>query len=186
MKGLPTTLLSVTFTPWYKEPSGRRKKQRKEPSRKLLEEPVMKEEVEGTPEEDPTKTGTKSCYSCGEEGHISQSCLKGDLVAFPIEEVEYDPQEIEALIGMEKSRKRIRLDSRNNPISTKEDLSHITCFRCKDSGLYFSGCPKRKPRTLGGYVITRKPRDLSEVICFRCNEAGNFARDCPNEDIRVK
>ena len=27
VKGLPTTLLSVTFTPWYKEPSSRRKKQ---------------------------------------------------------------------------------------------------------------------------------------------------------------
>ena len=27
VKGLPTTLLSVTFTPWYKGPSSRRKKQ---------------------------------------------------------------------------------------------------------------------------------------------------------------
>ena len=101
-------------------------------------------------------------------------------------EVEYDPQEIEALIGKEKSRKRNRLDFRNNPISTKKDLSHITCFRCKDSGHYFSDCPIGKTRTQGGYIIIRKPRDLSEVICFRCNEAGHFARDCPNEDIRVK
>jgi len=141
----------------------------------------MKEEVEDTPEEDPIKLCTKSCYSCGEEGHISQNCMNGDLVAFPTVEVEYDPQEIEALIGTEKSRKRNRLDSRNNPISTKKDLSHITCFRCEDSGHYFSDCPKRKPRTQGGYVITRKPRGLSEVICFCCNEAGHFARDCPKE-----
>ena len=147
----------------------------------IFKEPVMKEEVEDTPEEDPIKPCTKSCYSCGEEGHISQNCLKGDLVEFSIEEVEYDPHEIEALIGTEKSRKRNRLDSRNNPISTKKDLSHITCFRCRDSGHYFSGCPKRKPRTQGGYVITRKPRDLSEVICFRCNGAGHFARECPKE-----
>ena len=61
---------------------------------------------------------------CGEQGHISQDCLNGDLVEFPTEEVEYDPQEIEALIGMERSRKRSRLDSRKN-------LSHITCYRCK-------------------------------------------------------
>ena len=33
----------------------------------ILGEPVMKEEVEDTPEEDPIKPCTKSCYSCGEE-----------------------------------------------------------------------------------------------------------------------
>ena len=88
--------------------------------------------------------------------------MNGDLVEFPTEEVEYDPQEIEALIGMEKSRKRNRLDPR-------KDLSHITCYRCKESGHYLNSCPKRKPR------------DLSEVICFRCNGAGHFARECPKE-----
>ena len=128
----------------------------------ILEEVVMKEEMEDTPKEDPSKPCTKSCYSCGEEGHISQNCLNGDLVEFPTEEVEYEPQEIEALIGTEKSRKRSRLDSR-------KDLSHITCYRCKESRHYFSDCPKRKLR------------DLSEVICFHCNGAGHFARECPKE-----
>ena len=104
----------------------------------ILEEPVMKEEMEDTSKEDPSKPCTKSCYSCG-EGHISQNCLNGDLVEFPTEKVEYDPQEREAMIGMERSRKRSGLDSR-------KDLSHITCYRCKDSGHYLSSCPKRKPR----------------------------------------
>ena len=128
----------------------------------ILEEIVMKEEMEDTPKEDPRKPYTKSCYSCGEEGHISQNCLNGDLVEFPTEEVEYDPQEIEALIGMEKSRKRSRVDSR-------KDLSHITCYRCKEPGHYLNSFPKRKPRY------------LSEVICFSCNGAGHFARECPKE-----
>ena len=128
----------------------------------ILEETVMKEEVEDTPKEEPIKPYTKSCYSCGEEGHISQNCMNGDLVEFPTEVVEYDPQEIEAMIGMERSRKRSRLDSR-------KDLSHITCYRCKESGHYLNSCPKRKPRY------------LSEVICFSDNGAGHFARECPKE-----
>ena len=126
----------------------------------ILEETVMKEDVEDTPKEDPSKRCTKSCYSCGEEGHISQNCLNGDLVEFPTKEVEYDPQEIESMIGTEKSTKRSRLD-------TRKDLSHTTYYRCKESGHYLNSCPKRKPR------------DLSEVICFSRNGAGHFARECP-------
>ena len=59
-------------------------------SKEILEEPMMKEEVEVTPEKDPVKLCTKSCYSCG-EGDISQNSMNGDLVEFPTEEVEYDP-----------------------------------------------------------------------------------------------
>ena len=106
--------------------------------------------MDDTPKEEPIKP------------YISQNCMNGDLVEFPAEEVEYDPQEIEALIGMEKSRKRNRLEPRRN-------LSHITCYRCKESGHYLNSCPKRKPRY------------FSEVICFSCNGAGHFARECPKE-----
>ena len=105
-----------------------------------LEEPVMKDEVEDTPKEEPIKPYTKSCYSCG-EGHISQNCLNGDLVEFPTEEVEYDPLEIEALMGMEKSRKISTLDSR-------KDLSHVTCYGCKESGHYLNECPKKETSKL--------------------------------------
>ena len=42
----------------------------------ILEETMMKEEVEDTPKEDSSKPCTKSCYSCGEEGHISQKLFE--------------------------------------------------------------------------------------------------------------
>ena len=119
----------------------------------ILEEPVMREEVKDTPKEEPIKPCTKSCYSCGEEGHISQNCLNGDLVEFPTEEVEYDPPEIEALMGMEKSRKRSRLDS-------WKDLSHITCFRCKKFRTLLQQLPKKEakdPSRRRNHKETSKP-----------------------------
>ena len=140
----------------------------------ILEEPTMKEYFEDTSKEDRIKPCTKSCYSCGEEGHISQNCLNGDLVEFPTDEVEYDPQEIEALIGMEKSRKRSRLDSR-------KDLSHITCYRCQGLGHYAYKCRKKKPRAKRADTIPKKPKDLSEVMCLRCQETGHYANKCPDK-----
>ena len=73
----------------------------------ILEEPVIKEDANDTHKGNRIKARTKSCYSCGEEGHISQDCLNGDLVEFPTEEVEYDPHEIEALIGTESPGREI-------------------------------------------------------------------------------
>ena len=101
---------------------------------------------------------------------------------FPIEEVEFDPQEIEELIGMKKSRKRKSMYSLNNPVSAEKDLSHIICYRCKDLGHYASKCPTRKPRTQGAKITTRKPLDLSEVICLCCKGVGHFAGEC--SDLR--
>jgi hypothetical protein len=107
----------------------------KEALRESLEEPVMEEDVENTDEEGLIRFYSNACYSCGEEGHISQNCpkeCKEYLGNFPTEEVEFDPQEMEALISMEKSRKRKRMCPQNNPISAKKDKSHITCFECKN------------------------------------------------------
>ena len=82
----------------------------------ILEEVVMKEEMDDTPKEDPSKPCTKSCYSCG-EGHISQNCMNGDLVELPTKEVEYDPQEIEAMIGTEKVQEKKQIGFQEGPES---------------------------------------------------------------------
>ena len=76
---------------------------------------------------------------------------------FPTIEVKFDPQEIEALIITEKSRKRKRRHTQNTPISAGKDLSEITCYKCKTLGHYANKCPEKKPRIQGAYIITKKP-----------------------------
>ena len=94
--------------------------------------------------------------------------------------MEYDPQEIEGLIGMKKTRKRKRMNPPDNPISAKKDKSHITCIECETARHYASDCPEKKQRTQGG---TRKPIDLSDVIRLHYKEAGHFARECSGPRI---
>ena len=153
----------------------------KEALREVMKEPVIKEDPDG---EGLNIFFAPVCYSCGEEGHFSEYCMKEGqeyLGDFPTAEVKFDPQEIEALVITEKSRKRKRRQPQNNLIYAEKDLSHITCYRCKDLGHYASKCPEKKPRTQRVDTISKKPKDLSKVICFRCKEAGHYATKCPDK-----
>ena len=149
-----------------------------------LNGPVMKEDVDDPNGEGLNRFYSNACYSCG-EGHFSLYCTKQSqeyLGDFPTEEVEFDPHEIEELIGTKNSRKRKSMYPQNNPISAEKDLSQITGYRCKDLGHYASKCPARKPRTQGAKITTRKPLDLSEVIFLCCKGVEHFAREC--SDLR--
>ncbi|KAE8781912.1 hypothetical protein D1007_44649 [Hordeum vulgare] len=56
--------------------------------KKILEEPVMKENIEDPEGQGLTRFFSNACYSCGEEGHDSQDCTKGSqeyLGNFPTE-----------------------------------------------------------------------------------------------------
>ena len=69
----------------------------------------------------------------------------------------------------------------NNPIFAEKDLTHITCFKCKNLGHSVDKCPEKKPGTQGEGKITKKPWDLSEIIYLRCKEAGHCATKCSNK-----
>src|ERR1041385_3906905 len=93
---------------------------------------MMKEDVKDPLEETSTPVCIKSCYSCGEEGHISKNCTKmGDkyLGKFPIIEMEYDQQEIEDWSNIERSRKKHKV------------FGSVMCWHCNKDGRYAPGCP---------------------------------------------
>ncbi|KAE8782333.1 hypothetical protein D1007_44293 [Hordeum vulgare] len=96
--------------------------------KKILEEPLMIENIEDPDGQGLTRFFSNACYSCGEERHYSQDCMKRSqeyLGYFPTEEVEFDPLEIEELAKMKESGKKKKYP-RKNQISADKDLSHMT------------------------------------------------------------
>ncbi|KAE8777424.1 hypothetical protein D1007_49785 [Hordeum vulgare] len=104
--------------------------------KKILEEPVMIENIEDPDEQGLTRFFSNACYSCAGEGHYSQDCTKRSqeyLGNFPTEKVEFYPLEIEELAKIKESGKKKKYP-RKGQISADIDLSHVRCYKCMEFG----------------------------------------------------
>src|SRR3954465_5779605 len=134
-----------------------------------------------------SKVTTKCCYSCGEEGHISSNCPK-KRERFPTFVVNYEEHELEALLALEKPKKKkykeisqVWCNNRKElghyvstcPQKIREELNLITCYNCGNQGHYASNCPEKMKNKI-------KPmKDISLVTCFKCGNKGHYADVCP-------
>src|SRR4051812_28656380 len=79
------------------------------------------------PHKATSKVTTKCCYSCGEECHISSDC-PNKRERFPTFEVRYEEHELEELLALERPKKK------KCPNPSKQDISQVQCYNCKEMG----------------------------------------------------
>jgi hypothetical protein len=120
-------------------------------------------------EEDPM-TKLKACKTCGEIGHTSRECTdewphghtrrpdKGRharrITCFLCEGTMHVPIQCQLYPLVQQASQQTKegmqqylmkiLEEQNQKVESKKDLSHVRCYRCKDTGHYVSGCPEWK------------------------------------------
>jgi hypothetical protein len=108
----------------------------------------MKEEVEIKSQEAAHTFTTKCCYTCGGEEHLSKNFSR-KRERFPTFKVEYEDQELEDLLALERPKKKKKNKAKEQRVengSTKKrmrDLSHIKCFKCGNKGHYMNKCTEK-------------------------------------------
>ncbi|KAK4284129.1 hypothetical protein QN277_001001 [Acacia crassicarpa] len=140
----------------------------------------MNTEVDG---EKPSSTGTgkvkrRTCFECGEMGHISSAC--------PKKQTNDAPAPMNTQVNSEK------------PSSTGSGkVKRRTCFECGEKGHVFSACPKKQttdvpvpvPAPTNTQVNGEKPSStgsgkVKRRTCFECGEKGHISSACPkNQNV---
>jgi hypothetical protein len=94
-----------------------------------------KAKVEAKDKEENSDSATKRCLTGRKQERLPGNCTK-ERERFSTTLVEYQENEVTELLALELSTKK------------KKDLSHITCFKCKQKGHYLNQCPEKNASKL--------------------------------------
>jgi hypothetical protein len=135
-----------------------------------LHQSLKKGGAEFEPEEAEHFVTTKRNNLSGRLQVTKNNHKKGER--FPSIIMEYEKQELEALLALEMPKK-------------KKDISQVECRECKRLGHYSWDCPdkeKCKEREKEGYIINGgQKKDHAQDICFNYRESGHYTTNCPEK-----
>ena len=118
-------------------------------------------------------TSLKACKACGEIGHLTKECpdewphcddYPTEVTCFLCEGNNHVPVQCQLypmVLQVSQQAKEGMLSTLKKTLGKprkEKDLSHITCFKCKNGGHYANHCPQRKlqPKAKLGVVISQK------------------------------
>ncbi|KAJ0892548.1 putative transcription factor interactor and regulator CCHC(Zn) family [Helianthus annuus] len=138
------------------------------------------------------KLRRRTCYECGERGHLSSLCPKKQAAEVADSVKEANDMEVEkadvAVIGKEVS------DNAASSISEGK-LRRRTCYECGERGHLSSLCPKKQAADVVNPVKEANDMVVEEVkttavvsdgklkrrICYECGLKGHVSSMCPNK-----
>ncbi|XP_076927689.1 phragmoplastin interacting protein 1-like [Bidens hawaiensis] len=126
------------------------------------------------------KLRRRTCYECGERGHLSSLCPKKQAADVASSVKEVDDMEVEkadvAVVGKEVSEGKLR---------------RRTCYECGERGHLSSLCPKKQvaERKIDNDVAVEEVKTpvavsdskLKRRNCYECGLKGHVSSLCPNK-----
>ncbi|KAJ0541879.1 putative transcription factor interactor and regulator CCHC(Zn) family [Helianthus annuus] len=138
------------------------------------------------------KLKRRTCYECGEKGHLSSLCPKKQAAEVAYSVKEANDMEVEkadvAVVGKEVS---------DNAVSSISEgkLRRRTCYECGERGHLSSLCPKKQAADVANPVKEANDMVVEEVKttavvsdgklkrrnCYECGLKGHVSSMCPNK-----
>ncbi|KAF5790253.1 putative transcription factor interactor and regulator CCHC(Zn) family [Helianthus annuus] len=138
------------------------------------------------------KLRRRTCYECGERGHLSSLCPKKQAAEVAYSVKEANDMEVEkadvAVVGKEVS---------DNAVSSISEgkLRRRTCYECGERGHLSSLCPKKQAADVANPVKEANDMVVEEVKttavvsdgklkrrnCYECGLKGHVSSMCPNK-----
>ena len=139
-------------------------------------------------------TSPRACKICGEVGHTSKEhqdqcpfcdhnhpvgeCPTSQVTCYLCEGTNHIPAKCHLDFIVQQVKEQVK-DGMYQALGKKEEnLSHITCSKCKKEGHNINECPEKEVQENHNNTSRKSTRDMTKVFCHRCRKIGHFTDDC--------
>ena len=135
----------------------------------------MKRECPQAGAQQGEKTDTRSCYTCGQPGHISTRCPNGSAEGGATQQ-QRPPR------TRQPRQPREQQGASAGAKDGSKDPSSKRCFICGGPHLQ-KDCPEAGQQGQGASSATAAARKSRGIKCYNCGESGHISKSCPKIEL---